>query len=180
MTHHRFSSRSSDETGFDSIHSQPFHQTHLHQPSSENSQQSSYHQTITSSHQFSTFPTSTSHPSHLSHPHHHLSHHHDGPMLPPQHPSYTNPSYGGLHPDSRFGYEHHSQAHMSLDHLPPPPPPQSNESFGIIKTYRAYFSLAEVDRMIRIQSGKLPPARVESTRQQACMFMDKVGTRLGL
>ncbi|EFP77774.2 uncharacterized protein PGTG_03730 [Puccinia graminis f. sp. tritici CRL 75-36-700-3] len=52
-------------------------------------------------------------------------------------------------------------------------------SLSIIKRYRAYFSLAEVDEMLRRQSAKLVPARVEAIRQQACVFIDKIGSRLG-
>ncbi|KAI8450754.1 cyclin-like protein [Phakopsora pachyrhizi] len=50
---------------------------------------------------------------------------------------------------------------------------------GLIRRYRAYFSLAEVEELVKIQSGKLPHSKVDSIRQQACVFMDKVGTRLG-
>ncbi|KAI7957237.1 hypothetical protein MJO28_004332 [Puccinia striiformis f. sp. tritici] len=41
-------------------------------------------------------------------------------------------------------------------------------SLSIIKRYRAYFSLVELDEMLRKQSAKLVPARVEAIRQQAC------------
>lgn len=57
---------------------------------------------------------------------------------------------------------------------------QPHHSLSIIKRYRAYFSLAEVDEMVRKQSAKLVPARVEAIRQQACVFIDKIGSRLGL
>jgi len=57
--------------------------------------------------------------------------------------------------------------------------PQPHHSLSIIKRYRAYFSLAEVDEMVRKQSAKLVPARVEAIRQQACVFIDKIGSRLG-
>ncbi|KNZ58039.1 hypothetical protein VP01_2009g2, partial [Puccinia sorghi] len=56
---------------------------------------------------------------------------------------------------------------------------QPHHSLSIIKRYRAYFSLAEVDEMVRKQSAKLVPARVEAIRQQACVFIDKIGSRLG-
>jgi len=57
--------------------------------------------------------------------------------------------------------------------------PQPHHSLSIIKRYRAYFSLAEVDEMVRKQSAKLVPARVEAIREQACVFIDKIGSRLG-
>ncbi|KAH9460013.1 hypothetical protein MJO29_003954 [Puccinia striiformis f. sp. tritici] len=52
-------------------------------------------------------------------------------------------------------------------------------SLSIIKRYRAYFSLVELDEMLRKQSAKLVPARVEAIRQQACVFIDRIGSRLG-
>lgn len=104
-----------------------------------------------------------------------------GHMLPPQAPSYLN--HHETYPtSSRTAYDPNSHNNLSYDpsqYPPQPPQYQPPEPCSVIKTYRAYFSLAEVDRMIKIQSAKLAPARVEATRQQACIFMDKVGTRLG-
>lgn len=79
---------------------------------------------------------------------------------------------------------HHHHHHRLTNEEPGSDPPASvrasqQGSLSVIKRYRAYFSLVEVDEMIRKQSGKLVPARVEAIRQQACVFMDKVGSRLG-
>ncbi|KAH9814727.1 cyclin-like protein [Melampsora americana] len=101
---------------------------------------------------------------------HHQHHHHPNSSSSS---SSSRPTYD-LNPHLNLQYDQSQFA--------PPPPPQSQpaeEPCSVIKTYRAYFTLTEVDRMIRIQSAKLAPARVEATRQQACIFMDKVGTRLG-
>ncbi|KAG0149695.1 hypothetical protein CROQUDRAFT_653249 [Cronartium quercuum f. sp. fusiforme G11] len=102
----------------------------------------------------------------------------EGRMLPPQPPSYAS---NGAYPTSTRVSTY--KPNPPLDHSqfppPPPPPPQPPQACSVIKTYRPYFSLVEVEQMVRIQSGKIPPARIESTRQQACIFMDKVGTRLG-
>ncbi|EGG08838.1 uncharacterized protein MELLADRAFT_115914 [Melampsora larici-populina 98AG31] len=103
-----------------------------------------------------------------------------GHMLPPQAPSYLN--HDTYPTSSRTTYDPNLHNNISYDpsQYPPPPPQfQAPEPCSVIKTYRAYFSLAEVDRMVKIQSAKLAPARVEATRQQACVFMDKVGMRLG-
>ncbi|MBW0476352.1 hypothetical protein O181_016067 [Austropuccinia psidii MF-1] len=67
----------------------------------------------------------------------------------------------------------------SIDSFPSDYQSTSQGPSSVIKRYRPYFSVEEVLEMIRIQSGKLPLSRIEAIRQQACVFIDKVGSRLG-
>jgi CTD kinase subunit beta len=49
-----------------------------------------------------------------------------------------------------------------------------------VKLYKPYFTPAEVERLSAKQRGKLSVSREERGRQQACSFIDAVGTRCGL
>lgn len=49
-----------------------------------------------------------------------------------------------------------------------------------LKVYRPFFTLGEVERLSAKQRGKLSVSREEKGRQQACTFIDAVGTRCGL
>ncbi|PLW31308.1 hypothetical protein PCASD_13647 [Puccinia coronata f. sp. avenae] len=81
------------------------------------------------------------------------------------------PSFAG-HPSMVAEHNGTSMSRSSHQHHHP-------HSLSIIKRYRAYFTLVEVDEMLRRQSAKLVPARVDAIRQQACVFIDKIGCRLG-
>lgn len=49
-----------------------------------------------------------------------------------------------------------------------------------IKRYKPYFSPQDIERLSAKQRGKLSVSREERGRQQACSFIDAVGTRCGL
>lgn len=49
-----------------------------------------------------------------------------------------------------------------------------------IKLYRPFFIPSEVERLSAKQRGKLSVSREDKGRQQACTFIDAVGTRCGL
>lgn len=55
-----------------------------------------------------------------------------------------------------------------------------SSSAARLKLYRPYFSPVEVERLSAKQRGKLSVSREEKGRQQACAFIDAVGTRSGL
>jgi CTD kinase subunit beta len=46
--------------------------------------------------------------------------------------------------------------------------------------YKPYFTPVEVEKLSAKQRGKLSVSREERGRQQACSFIDAVGTRCGL
>lgn len=52
--------------------------------------------------------------------------------------------------------------------------------FSVTKVFKPYFTKAEVQAMGARQAGSVAIPRVLSTREQACIFMDRVGVRLGL
>ena len=55
-----------------------------------------------------------------------------------------------------------------------------SSSAARLKLHRPYFSPAEVERLSAKQRGKLSVSREDKGRQQACAFIDAVGTRCGL
>lgn len=55
-----------------------------------------------------------------------------------------------------------------------------SSSAARLKVYRPYFTPQEVERLSAKQRGKLSVSREEKGRQQACTFIDAVGTRCGL
>jgi len=67
---------------------------------------------------------------------------------------------------------------MDPGHSRVPSPSQLPTSFS--KYHHPYFTSAEIQRLSEKQRGKLSATQEEKARQQACAFIEAVGSKIGL
>lgn len=70
----------------------------------------------------------------------------------------------------------------------PPPPDLSPSTLSITKSFRPYYSPPELLHLVRLQAASkgdpnrqdMSESRIETWRQLACGYIERVGARLGL